>query len=129
MVTREDIIERLAQLGYTAVEADYAQIDFELKQVCDYVLNYCNISEIPEIIDYRLIDRVCAKFLFNKKNSGTLTGFNYEVAIRKIKEGDTTVDYATGSSDVSVESRFDKLVNALERGFDKWITPHRRLRW
>lgn len=129
MVTREDIIERLAQLGYTAVEADYAQIDFELKQVCDYVLNYCNISEIPEIIDYRLIDRVCAKFLFNKKNSGTLTGFDYEVAIRKIKEGDTTVDYATGSNDISVESRFDKLVNALERGFDKWITPHRRLRW
>lgn len=129
MVTREDIIERLAQLGYTAVEADYAQIDFELKQVCDYVLNYCNISEIPEIIDYRLIDRVCAKFLFNKKNSGTLTGFNYEVAIRKIKEGDTTVDYATGSSDVSVESRFDKLVNALERGFDKWLVPFRKIHW
>lgn len=129
MVTRQDIIERLAQLGYTAVEADYAQIDFELKQVCDYVLNYCNISEIPEIIDYRLIDRVCAKFLFNKKNSGTLTGFNYEVAIRKIKEGDTTVDYATGSSDVSVESRFDKLVNALERGFDKWLVPFRKIHW
>lgn len=129
MVTREDIIERLAQLGYTAVEADYAQIDFELKQVCDYVLNYCNISEIPEIIDYRLIDRVCAKFLFNKKNSGTLTGFNYEIAIRKIKEGDTTVDYATGSSDVSVESRFDKLVNALERGFDKWLVPFRKIHW
>lgn len=129
MVTREDIIERLGQLGYTAVEADYAQIDFELKQVCDYVLNYCNISEIPEIIDYRLIDRVCAKFLFNKKNSGTLTGFNYEVAIRKIKEGDTTVDYATGSSDVSVESRFDKLVNALERGFDKWLVPFRKIHW
>lgn len=129
MVTRADIIARLVQLGYTPTAGDNGQIEFELELVCDYVLNYCNITEIPEIIEYRLIDRVCAKFLFNKKNSGTLNGFNYDIAIRKIKEGDTTIDYATGSSDDTPESRFNSLVHALERGFDKWITPHRRLRW
>ena len=129
MVTREDIITRLTQLGYAPQESDHPQIDFELKLVCDYVLNYCNITEIPEIIDYRLIDRVCAKYLFNKKQSGTLEGFDYEIAIRKIKEGDTSIDYVVGSSEDTPENRFDSLVKALERGFDKWITPWRRLRW
>ena len=129
MVTRQDIIARLTQLGYEPTENDYEQIDFELQLVCNYVLNYCNITEIPEIIDYRLIDRVCSKYLFNKKDSGQLPGFDYAGAITKIKEGDTTIDYDTNSGGESPESRFDALVRALERGFDKWITPHRRLRW
>lgn len=129
MVVREDVIERLKHLGYTATENDYDHIDFELEKTLNYVMNYCNITIIPEIINYRIVDRVCADFLYYKKNSGSLNGFNYDAVIKSIKEGDTTLTYAVGQGEDTPENRFDSFVKQLERGFDKWITPHRRLRW
>lgn len=129
MVTREQVIGRLKQLGYTATESDNEQIDYELQKITNYVMNYCNITTIPEIIDPRIIDRVCSDFLFFKKNSGSLDGFNYDAVIKSIKEGDTTITYAVGQGEDTPENRFDSFVRTLERGFDKWITPHRRLRW
>ena len=129
MVVRDDVIDRLRQLGYTATENDSEQIDFELQKTINYVMNYCNITSIPEIVEPRIIDRACAYFLYNKKNSGSLDGFNYDTVIKEIKEGDTTVKYAVGQGEDTPENRFDAFVKQLERGFDKWITPHRRLRW
>ena len=129
MVVRDDVINRLKQLGYTATEADSEQIDFELQKTINYVMNYCNITIIPEIVEPRIIDRACAYFLYNKKNSGSLEGFNYDTVVKSIKEGDTTITYAVGQGEDTPENRFDSFVKQLERGFDKWITPHRRLRW
>lgn len=129
MVTRDNVIDRLNQLGYTASAEDYDHIDFELQKIINYTLNYCNIQEMPEIIEPRLIERVCGEFLYYKKNSGSLEGFNYEAVIKQIKEGDTSITYAVGQGEDTPESRFDSFVKHLERGYDKWITPHRRLRW
>lgn len=129
MVSRDQVIERLGMFGYTATEADYNHIDFELNKILNYTKNYCNIKEIPEILDPRIIDRVCSEFLYYKKNSGQLEGFDYETVIKQIKEGDTTVTYAVGQGEDTPENRFDAFVKQLERGYDKWITPHRRLRW
>lgn len=129
MVERMDIVRRLQHLGYTATDADYDQVDFELQKFINYTLNYCNITEIPPIIEPRLIDRVCADFLYYKKNSGTLTGFDYDTVIKSIREGDTQINYAVGQGEDTPENRFDAFIRQLERGYDKWITPHRRLRW
>ena len=129
MVTREKVISRLAQLGYTATLKDNNQLDFEIETILNYTKNYCNITVIPEILDNRIIDRICADFLYYKKNSGSLDGFNYDAVIKSIKEGDTTITYAVGQGEDTPENRFDAFVKQLERGFDKWITPYRRLRW
>ena len=129
MVTSNLVVSRLKQLGYVVDSAEMDTVEFELKTVLNYVKNYCNITDIPEILDNRIIDRVCSAFLFNQKNAGKLEGFNYEIAIKQLKEGDTTVQYANGQGDDTPESRFDSLVKQLERGFDKWITPYRKLRW
>ena len=129
MVTREKVIARLKQLGYVATENDWEHLDYELVQVLNYVKNYCNRIDIPEILDYRIIDRVCGGFLYYKKNSGSLEGFNYDAVIKSVKEGDTTITYAVGQGEDTPENRFDTFVKQLERGFDKWITPHRSLRW
>lgn len=129
MVVRDDVIKRLKQLGYEVTEEDNEQLDFELTKILNYVKNYCNITEIPEILDLRIVDRVCADFLFYKKNSGSLQGFNYDAVIKSIREGDTQISYAVGQGEDTPESRFDSFVKSLERGFDKWITPHRRIRW
>lgn len=129
MVSREQVIERLSMLGYVASQDDYNHIDYEMTKILNYVKNYCNITDIPEILDPRITDRICSDFLFYKKNSGSLEGFNYDAVIKSIKEGDTTLTYAVGQGEDTPENRFDAFVKSLERGFDKWITPHRRLRW
>ena len=123
------VIKRLAQLGYTATDDDKEHIDYELDSVTNYTLNYCNITEVPEIVIPKMIDRVCCYFLYYKKNSGSLAGFNYDAVIKSIKEGDTTITYAVGQGEDTPENRFDAFVKQLERGYDKWLTPHRRLRW
>lgn len=128
-ITLTDVSKRLQHLGYTVTDDDLSQLQFELDKIINYVLNYCNITTIPTILNPRIIDRVCCEFLFYKKNSGQLEGFNYDAVIKEVKEGDTTLKYATGADGDTVESRFDKFINKLERGFDKWLTPHRRLRW
>ena len=129
MVSREQVIKRLKMLGYAATPEDNDQIDYEMNMILNYVKNYCNITDIPEILDPRIIDRICSDFLYYKKNSGSLAGFNYDAVIKSIKEGDTTLTYAVGQGEDTPENRFDSFVKKLERGFDKWITPHRRLRW
>jgi hypothetical protein len=129
MVATNNIIARLRQLGYTVTDSDYDQIDFELQKTLNYVMNHCNITVIPDVLDPRIIDRVCGDFLYYKKNSGSLKGFNYDAVIKSIKEGDTTLTYAVGQGEDTPENRFDAFVKSLDRGFDKWITPWRRLRW
>ena len=129
MVTRDNVIKRLSQLGYTATIDDHAQIEFELDKTLNYVKNYCNITDIPDVLDPRIIDKVCGDFLNYKKNSGSLDGFNYDAVVKSIKEGDTTITYAVGQGEDTPENRFDSFVKSLDRGFDKWITPHRRIRW
>ena len=129
MVTLGRVTERLKDLGYTITDSDITMLQFELDKTIDYVKNYCNITTIPEILDNRIIDRVCSYFLYNKKNSGSLDGFDYDVVIKSVKEGDTTITYAVGQGEDTPENRFDAFVKSLERGFDKWITPHRCVRW
>lgn len=129
MVCREDVINRLSQLGYVATVEDYDHIEFELSKTLNYVMNYCNITKIPEILDPRIIDRICGDFLYFKKNSGSLKGFNYETVIKSIKEGDTTLTYAVGQGEDTPENRFDNFVKQLDRGFDKWLTSFRCIKW
>lgn len=130
MITKQSIIDRLTQLGYVADESDYDQIDFELTKITNYVINnFIRTPDIPEILHPRIIDRVCAEFLYFKKNTGTLDGFNYDTVIKSIKEGDTTIQYAVGQDEDTPENRFDSFVKQLERAFDKVLVPHRRLLW
>ena len=129
MVDVQAVIDRLKMLGYTASEEDYPHIEYELNLVVNYTLNYCNITKIPEIVEPKLIDRVCSYFLYFKKNSGSLEGFNYDAVVKSIKEGDTTLTYAVGQGEDTPENRFDAFVKKLEQSYDKWLTPHRRIRW
>lgn len=128
-ITVANVSARLKQLGYIVTDDDIPQLKFELEKIIAYVLNYCNITTIPEILNPRIIDRIAGEFLFYKKNSGELEGFDYDTVIKEIKEGDTTLRYATGADGDTAESRFDNFINKLERGFDKWLTKFRRISW
>ena len=129
MVNQEMIVERLRQLGYVATSEDDSQIEFELEKIIRQAKNYCHIDEVPEILDYRIVDRVCGEFLYYKKNAGQLNDFDYDAVIKSIREGDTTVTYAVGQGEDTPENRFDAFVKKLELGFNKELTRYRRLIW
>lgn len=132
MVTLEQVASRLLQLGFSTTESDRATIQFELDLILDYVVNYCAFrdrNEIPTILDKRIIDRVCAEYLFKQQKAGNLEGFDYDAFVKTIKEGDTQIQYGNSSDGETPESRFIDLCNKMERGFDKWIARYRRLIW
>ena len=132
MVTLDKVVSRLTQFGFTVTQEDRDAIEFELNLILDYVVNYCNFSDesiIPEILDNRIIDRVCSEYLLKQKNSGNLDGFNYDAFIKTIKEGDTQIQFGNESDGDTPETRFDKMVDYMQRGFDKWISLHRKIKW
>jgi hypothetical protein len=129
MITKAQVIDRLSQFGYEIKVEDEAAIEFEIIKTQNYVYNYCNITSIPPMLEHRVIDRICSFVLFNLKNTGRLEGFDYEPVIKQIKEGDTSIQYANGQGEDTPENRFDAFIKQLERGFDKWLTPYRALRW
>lgn len=130
-ITVVDVVNRLRMFGYT-VENDTTKLEFETELIINYVLNQCNISSvefIPDVLKPRIVDRICAEYLYKQKNSGKLENFNYDSVIKTIKEGDTQIQFGTENEGDTPESRFDKFVDYMTKGFDKWISPHRRLRW
>lgn len=132
MISYPQVAERFQMLGFTVTEADKPAIEFEMRLILNYVINYCNFTseaDIPSILDYRIIDRICAEYLKKQKNSGNLEGFDYEGFVKTIKEGDTQIQFGNSSDGETPESRFDDLVDDMERGFDKWISLHRKLKW
>lgn len=132
MVTVSMVSDRLQHFGYAVGDEDIPIVEFELTLILNYVVNYCNFScvdDIPEILDYRIIDRVISEFLMKQKNAGVLKTFDYDAVVKSIKEGDTQINFGTENDGDTPESRFDKFVEYLQRGFDKWISPWRRIRW
>lgn len=132
IVTLEQVISRLSQLGFEVAENQNDAVQFELDLILDYTVNYCNFStveDIPEILDKRIIDRVCSEYLLKQKNAGNLDGFDYEPFIKTIKEGDTQIQYGNSSDGETAESRFEDLCNYMQRGYDKWISLWRRIKW
>jgi hypothetical protein len=132
MIQLADVTKRLLDFGYTVSEIHYKHIEFEIELILDYVVNYCNFSSvdmIPPILKNRIIDRICSEYLMKQKNSGNLESFDYSLAVKTIKEGDTQIQFGTENDGDTPESRFDKWVDYMQRGFDKWISLHRRIKW
>lgn len=132
MVEYQQVVDRLGQFGIAEEQIDTAALRFDMALILQYVVNYCNLdngNEIPEILDLRIIDRICSEYLMKKKNAGLLEGFNYEQAVKTIKEGDTQIQFASEADGTTPEERFNKLVDYLYKGFDKWICKYRKIRW
>jgi len=131
-VTLDDCIARLKQFGYEVSEDDKTTVQFELDKLIAYTVNYCNlasVSQLPDVLALRVIDRVCSEFLFYKKNTGQLTDFDYSLATKSIEQGDTKVTFAVGQDGSTNESRFDRAVDYMQKGYDKWICKYRVMRW
>ena len=122
MVTTKQVVDRLKQFGYEVSAEENTQVDFELNLTLDYVKNYCNIEKIPLILDNRIVDKVCSAYLFNRKNTGKLEGFDYDAVIKQIKDQSDSADILKENNiivleDEDVYPEFARI--AQEEGYKK----------
>lgn len=119
----EDVTKRLESLDYIVTDVDEWVLGFYISKVENHVLSQTNLTTIPIELHESSVDNVCGEFLLGKKGSGQLTGFNIDGAVKKIQEGDTTVEF-TGSTP---EQRLDSLIASLMTGGD--YASYRRVKW
>lgn len=122
----ETIKSRLASLGYQADNNDIFALRFVLTQVENHIKNFCNIDTIPAELETHVVDRVCGTFLNQKKASGQLTSAQIEGVVKRITDGDTTVEFA---SNTDAETIFNSYINGLVNGNDSDLIRFRKLCW
>ena len=133
------IYERLISLGY-AIEnevgeggdiiyhptpTDLTIITVLKNKIVNAIKSDCNIDEIPTEIEGLVVDNIIGEFLFDKKTMGTLVIDDMDLnAVKSISEGDTTIQFAEGSSQSEM---LDMLIKYLLRPID--LSDYRRIRW
>ena len=134
------IYERLISLGY-AIEnevgeggdiiyhptpTDLMLITLISDKVTSKIKSDCNSDTVPTEIESLVVDNIVGEFLFNKKTMGTLVIDDMDLtdAVKSISEGDTTIQFAEGSSQSEM---LDMLIKYLLRPID--LSDYRRIRW
>lgn len=119
-------IKELIQL-YTGVDIGDT-FDAVLTYIYDaekqHILNDCNLTEMPDGLQFVLNERVAGRFMESHKRL-LLSDEDLQVAT-SIKEGDTQVNFGN----VTPESRFDAIVQRLigtDRERD--IACYRKFKW
>lgn len=122
----EKVKARLASLGYEVVEADDFGIQFAVQKAEQYIKHFCNIIEIPDCLSHVWVDMAAGDFLQTKKSIGQLSSIQIEPIVKKIQEGDATVEYA---ATVDREATFNAYLDKMVHGHEVELISHRKLRW
>ena len=118
----KDVMKRLEALGFTVTSVDEWVLGFCIDKVENHIKNNCNVRAVPKGLHEVAVDLVCGEFLFGKMSTGAL---NFERAVKRIKEGDTDVEYAEGTSDAELIAT---LINDLRsRKID--FAAYRKIVW
>ena len=125
---RDKIILILTALGVTGA-ADDPLIDFIIQNVTERIKNETNLAEVPEGLQGVAANMAVGEFLNLKKTLGQLEGFDLELAIKQIQEGDTNITFAIGEGSMTPEDRLNNLINYLVTGRVHEIIRYRRLIW
>lgn len=125
----EQVVSLLAWLGYIVKDADKPLINFLLTKTVEYVKATCNISEIPEGLTYKIVERVVGEFLTELRGTNRLEGINFEAIPKVIREGDTQITFAYGEGSYTPEQLFNKLVDFLTNNFERNLSLYRCVRW
>lgn len=84
------ISQRLNSYGIETVSDTL--VEYAYGRAAEYVLNFCNISEIPEGLAYAVADIACAGYLETSLVTGSLSG-----NASSVKVGDTQVTFGSES--------------------------------
>jgi len=128
---RKEVLDFLSLLGYCAKEYDSLIIDQLVKKVESDIMEYCNLSQIPDELNLVVLYRSMGEFISVKKNCGQTDGFkllNFEPVLSRLSEGDTSISYHMRGTR-SDERRLNLLIAALI-GYGKTkLAKYRRLVW
>lgn len=122
----ETIKERLASLGYTCSDEDVFALQFCIDKVNQHIKHFCNINEVPTCLETVQVDMVCGEFLLSKKTMGQLTSVQIEPIVKRLTEGDTTVEYTVTTDR---EATFNAYLDKMIHGHQSDLIAHRKLRW
>ena len=126
-----DILSFIKTFGYTIQSGDNHLIEFIINKVCAEIKNECNVLVIPDGLRQVALYMVSGEFLFFKKRSGQLTGFNFEAcaAVKQIQEGDTSVTFAVNEGVNTPEQKFDAIIEFLRESGKGQLVAYRKLKW
>lgn len=125
------IVQRLLNFGLKLVESDNWIIMFCMNKAINHVKNSSNISIIPNELYEIIVDRICGEFLFNKHKSNQLTldNFDFDMAVKQLQEGDTTIQFAINEGSETDEQKLTSLINYLISYGEGDLICYRKLKW
>ncbi len=124
-ISADSVVERLKIFGITVNEGDMTPIELIINGTEEYILNYCNINEIPFELYNAAVDICCGTFLKTYLSTGRLDSFSSEGDIASLTEGDFTVSFKTGTG--STESFTDIIDNLIDKRSE--LECFKKLRW
>ena len=107
MITSKQVANKLKLLGYNILDGENEILEILIDEVRDYILNYCNIKEVPAELNSVWTNLVCQKYLQNKLALGDMEGIEN---ISSISEGETSISYDNSNSSIA---RMQKLIDKL----------------
>lgn len=126
---KNKVILRLASLGYSAYTgADDFALEMIHDKVTAYICHVCNIATVPtDCMEAEIVDAISGEFLAGKKATGGLSDMELDSVVKAITEGDTKVEFATGST--GTNELFDAYITKLSRIDCNTLIAHRKLVW
>lgn len=113
-------------LGYEVTANDAYGLQFSLDCTEQYIKNHCNIAIVPVELEYSWLNLAAANFLASKYSTGQLSSEQIEQVVKRIQDGDATVEYAA-STDPNVT--FVNYLNELKGHHSNGLNNFRKLRW
>lgn len=131
-----DVTERLASFGYTVTADDTWVLGFISEKVESSIKNDCGVYDtasssvvIPNELHGIAVDMVCGEFLYLKKQTGQLEGFDLDTALKTVQAGDTTVTFAIGEGSMTPEQRLNSFISYLMTNGKGEFICYRRIKW
>lgn len=120
------VLQRLASFGCTA--PDEWAVQFCIEKVENHIRNQINRADIPAELAEVLTDRACGEYLQSAYAAGKLELESLDLtnAVQSVSEGDTSVTFASDSSD---SARLTALINRLLSTGEDDLLCFRKLRW
>lgn len=124
MITSKQVANKLKLLGYNILDGENEILEILIDEVRDYILNYCNIKEVPAELNSVWTNLVCQKYLQNKLALGDMEGVE-NGNISSISEGETSISYDNSNSSVA---RMQKLIDKLGK-VENQLVGFRKVKW
>lgn len=129
-ITLDEVYDLLADLGYPIVPEDQGRVEYLIQLMTEKVKLNTHLDGVPESLHNTVLGMVAGEFLAGKFAIGALDDNIIATAVKRISEGDTTVEYAVGQGgDKTPSERFKSYIDALRSPPDYVFASVRRMKW